>query len=314
MNEYQKVALEARKKVSKLTLDEQRKLLKLYERSIDNLASKAAASKDTSLTKRWALDYAKVLKNDSRKLHEEIRRQTVKAVELSAELATFPEEWFYREVFNKIDIDIGPHFTQMFSEAKKEVVKDIISGRLYKDNRTLSARIWNTSNKFENDIQYMVNQSILEGKSALNLARDLEKFVKEPAKRDFNWGKVYPNLRSTKIDYNAQRIARTSINHAYQTSTIKSSGMNPFVEGIEWQSAMIHGRTCQLCIDRDGQIFPKDNVPLDHPQGLCTMLPYISQSLDQVADELRYWLDGDNNPKLEKWYNEYGQHFALNKI
>jgi len=185
---------------------------------------------------------------------------------------------------------------------------------LYKDHKTLSSRIWSISNKLDSDIQYVINQALSEGKSAIELARDLEKFVKDPAKRPINWGKVYPNLRGTKVDYNAQRLARTSINHAYQTSTIKSSSMNPFVEGIEWQSAMIHGRTCQLCMDRDGQIFPKDNVPLDHPQGLCTMLPYISQSLDQVADELRDWLDGDNNPNLEKWYNKYGQHFAFNKI
>jgi len=314
MNEYQKVALETRKKISKLTLDQQRELLKLYESTIDDLASKATSARDKSLTRRWALDYKKALQKEAKNLHAEIREQTVKAIELSAELATFPEEWFYKEIFSKVDMDIGPHFTQMFSQTKKEVLKDIVSGGLYKDNKTLSARIWDTSNKFEKDMQYIVNQGMLEGKSALELARDLEKFVKDPAKRGFDWGKVYPNLRNTKIDYNAQRLARTSINHAYQTSTIKSSSMNPFVEGIEWQSAMIHGRTCQLCIDRDGQIFSKDSVPLDHPQGLCTMLPYISQSLDQVADELRDWLDGDNNSKIEQWYNKYDQHFAFKKI
>ena len=45
------------------------------------------------------------------------------------------------------------------------------------------------------------------------------------------------------------RLARTSINHSYQTASIQSSSMNPFVEGIEWWSARIHGRTCELCME-----------------------------------------------------------------
>jgi len=265
MNEYQKVALETRKKISKLTLDQQRELLKLYESTIDDLASKATSARDKSLTRRWALDYKKALQKEAKNLHAEIREQTVKAIELSAELATFPEEWFYKEIFSKVDMDIGPHFTQMFSQTKKEVVKDIVSGGLYKDNKTLSARIWSHSDKFEKDIQYIINQGILEKKSAIELARDLEKFVKDPAKRPTNWGKVYPDLRSTKVDYNSMRLARTATNHSYQISTIKSSSMNPFVEGIEWQSAMIHGRTCQLCIDRHGEVYSVKGVPLDHP-------------------------------------------------
>ncbi len=313
MNEYQKKALEARKKVSKLTLDEQRELLKLYEGVIDNLATKATKAGDKTLTKRWLISYKKELEKAKEELRTKIRKQTVKSIELSAEIATFPEEWFYKEVFNKIDMDTGPHFIEMFSQVKKDVVEDIISGRLYKDNSTLSKRIWSYSRKFESDIQYMINQGILEGKSALELARDLEELVKEPSKRPANWGKVYPNLRNTKVEYNSVRLARTAINHSYQTSTIKSSSMNPFIEGIEWQSALLHGRTCDVCRERHERIYAIESVPLDHPNGLCTMLPYISQSLDSVAGELRSWLDGEYNPKLETWYNEYGDYFAFKK-
>jgi len=110
------------------------------------------------------------------------------------------------------------------------------------------------------------------------------------------------------------RLARTSINHAYQTSSIQSSNMNPFVEGIQWRSAMIHGRTCELCMERHGQIYPIDDVPLDHPNGLCTMIPYIPKLLDEVATELRNWVDGGSNPKLDLWYNEYGNYFAFKRL
>ena len=322
MNEYERIALEARKKVSKLTLEQQRKMLKLYENSIEGLASKATVAKNKSLTERWLLDYLKELAQAKKELTKDVFYENNGAIGKAAKMGSEVIEIIMNMIFSKAGIDSGEHFTSMFSVAQKGIIEDIISGGLYKDKLTLSQRIWNHSNKFEKDIQYIINKAILEKKSALELARDLERFVRDPAKRPWSWGKVYSNLKGTKIDYNAQRLARTSINHAYQTSTIKSSNMNPFVEGIEWRSAQIHGRTCDLCIERAIQdkyglgsgIFPIDEVPLDHANGLCTMIPHILQSLDQVADELRNWLDGENNKKLDGWYNEYGDYFAFKKL
>ena len=142
----------------------------------------------------------------------------------------------------------------------------------------------------------------MQKKSAIELANDLETFVKEPAKRGSDWGKSYPQLKNRKVDYNAMRLARTSINHSYQTATIQSSTLNPFVDGIKWRSANIHGRTCELCMSRDGKIYDAKDVPLDHANGLCTMIPYIKKELSEISDELRDWIRGGNNPKLDKWY------------
>lgn len=314
MSQYEKIALSIRKKVSKLTLEQQRQIAKIYEEAIENLSSKAAKAKDKSLTKRWLNDYIKALKRARSRLIDEVRKQTIHAVELAAELGIEPEQIIMTEIFKLAQIDPGDHFSTMFSRAQEDIVKDIITGNLYKDNKTLSSRIWNYGREFEKDIQYIINQAMLEKKSAIELARDLEKYVKEPARRPSNWGKAYPNLKSKKADYNAIRLARTSINHAYQTASIKSSSMNPFVEGIEWRSALIHGRTCELCMDRHGKIYPIDDVPLDHPNGLCTMIPYIPKSTMEVATELRDWIDGKDNPKLDKWYNEHGEYFAFKKL
>lgn len=314
MNEYEKIALATRKKVSKLTLQQQRELLNLYESTIDSLATKIAKAKDKSLTKRWLLDYKKELTRVKRELAKEITKSTRGFITKAAKVGTETEQQILSKVFEFAGIDPGNHFATMFSQVQNKVIKDIISGNLYKDSKTLSSRIWTIADKTDNDIQYIINQGILEKKSALELAKDLEKFVSEPSKRPWNWGKVYPDLMGTKIDYNAQRLARTSINHAYQTATIQSSGMNPFVKGIEWRSALIHGRTCDLCSERHGKIFPKDNVPLDHPNGLCTMIPYIPKDLDTVADELKKWLDGGSNSKLDLWYDEYGDYFAFKKL
>jgi len=50
------------------------------------------------------------------------------------------------------------------------------------------------------------------------------------------------------------------------------------------------------------------------PNGLCTMIPVISKPLDDVALELKDWVNGESNPKLDKWFKEYGDYFVFKKI
>jgi len=252
---------------------------------------------------------------ESRKeLRVEIKKQITSSIKESTKLGIEGQQIIMKQIFGIAGIDTGGHFTSMFSKVNDNVIKDIISGNLYKDKKTLSDRIWSYGDEFDKDIQYTVNQAILEKKSAIELAADLEKYVLDSAKRGSDWGSCYPQLKNKKVDYNAMRLARTSINHSYQTASIQSSNLNPFVEDIEWNSAQIHGRTCDLCMERHGQIFPKNDVPLDHTNGLCTMIPHIPNSLDNIAAELRYWLDGNDNSKLDSWYNEHGLYFANRKI
>lgn len=265
MNEYEKIAKEIRKRVSRLTLQQQRELLQLYDDVIKELAEKASKSKSKSLTERWVKDYLKELEKAKKELSKDIFYETHGAIGRAAKLGIETIERIMTMIFSKAGIDPGDHFTTMFSQVQDKVIKDIISGNLYKDNKTLSSRIWNYGEEFEKDIQYTINRAMLEKKSAIELAKDLEKYVKDPAKRDSTWGSCYPHLRNKRVDYNAMRLARTSINHAYQTASIQSSNMNPFVEGIEWRSAMQHGRTCEVCMERHGKVYPKDDTPLDHP-------------------------------------------------
>ena len=32
-------------------------------------------------------------------------------------------------------------------------------------------------------------------------------------------------------------------------------------------------------------------------------------SLDDIGTELRAWIDGETNTKLDNWFNEYGEDF-----
>ncbi len=301
MTQYKEMALKARREVSKLTLAQQQEILKIYEDTIDNLAAKAAQSGKRSLTRRWALDYKKSLEEEKARLQKQLNITITQGVKQSADYGIMADLDLFKRAQAKAGIDLGDHFTDMFSQVPTDVIEPIISGELYKDHRSLSSRIWSYTDDLGDDLDYVIKQGIAEKKSAIDLAKDLERFVWEPAKRPTTWGKVYPRLMNKQVDYNAMRLARTAINHSYQTATIRSASMNPFVEGIEWQSALIHGRTCELCRDRHGQVFPVDDVPLDHPNGLCTMLPVVTKSIGQIADELKAWQEG-NNPELDSWF------------
>lgn len=310
--EYEKMAMAARREVSKLTLRQQLQILQIYGDAIQYLSEKAEEAGQESLARRWALDYAGELAMERLKLQKRLER----SIKSNIGKASGYGIQFDLQMFSILaeKVGVSERFRDVFSQIPLEVVKPILSGELYKDKRSLSDRIWRLGDEFEKDVQYMINQGLIEHKSAVGLAEDLEQYVKEPAKRPTTWGKTYPHLKNKAVDYNAMRLARTSINHAYQTASIRSAERNPFVEGIEWHSAMQHGRTCELCMERHGKVFPKDSVPLDHPNGLCTMIPYIPKSLDEVATELRGWLDGGRNRKLDEWYRKYGHYYATKGV
>ena len=53
------------------------------------------------------------------------------------------------------------------------------------------------------------------------------------------------------------------------------------------------------------------DLPLDHPwpNGVCTTVPEIPMSLEEIGTELRSWIDGEQNIKLDKWFKDYGEDF-----
>lgn len=299
MSDYVKIAKGLRKEVSQITLSQQKQLAEIYSRSINNITSQIRTDKAGSLKSKWQKDMVKSLKAERARLVEEIEASIKSGISDAAKVSTRSQFKLLEDIAGEADMKVSKQFADMYTSVNTNVVNDILLGNLYKDSKTLSSRIWDYGAGFENDVQSVISQGILQKKSAKDLAKDLEKFVKDPSKRGKAWGDDYPSLKGKKVEYNAMRLARTSINHSYQTATIQSSQINPFVLGIEWSSALIHGRTCELCRERDGTIFPKDDVPLDHPNGLCAMIPAITKSTEEVGQELLDWLNGGKNSALD---------------
>ena len=198
-----------------------------------------------------------------------------------------------------------------FSSVPTDIVQNIITGQIYEGGWSLSKSIWSDNEDTLSKAYQVVAGGIAENKSVHDIAKDLEQFVSPSARKPWNYTfesidkatgqkktyHVYPK----KVDYNAQRLARTLSQHAYQQSMVALSKDNPLVQEIRWHST--GSRVCPICKERDGKVYPKDKVPMDHPNGMCILeLVYNKDVNQRLAD----WVNGKEDPALDAYAKKLG--------
>ena len=306
--DYIKLCQEAQNKKLKLAKKQEKQIKQIYNDMYLNVSRKLKKVNPDSLTKRYLEELQKELAKEIKIIHTKVEKVIKKNTEKSSELANNVQLDFFMSINNEYNLNMKDTFSSMFSKIPKDAMNEILFGKVYKDRKGLSERIWRATKIFDKDIDYIISEGIGAKKSTYEIAKDLEIYVNPKASKPWDWSNVYPNA-SGKVDYNAQRLARTSINHAFQQAQKRSCMKNPYVTGIRWISSEIHGRTCQQCSDRHNQVFKIEELPEDHPNGLCTTIPEIPMSLEEIGMELRAWRYGESNSKLDKWFDEYGEDF-----
>lgn len=194
---------------------------------------------------------------------------------------------------------LGLQFSAELSHVPDSVVKNIVTGKVYEGKWSLSTALWKENKKVHSDVRKVIAQGVVEQKSAYDIAKDIEKYINPNARKDWSWSKVYPGTNK-KVDYSAQRLARTLVSHAYQQAFVQSTKNNPFVTAYRWHSAH-SSRVCPICADRDGKLFAKNDLPMDHPNGMCTFEAEIPDSMEKIADRLADWVQGKSDPDLDAW-------------
>lgn len=320
---YKKLILEARKKKLKIYKSSYREIIKIYQDVAKELDLKALKSKRGSLTEKVALDYKKQIDKTLKDLRKVLYSKHKGNFEAAAKAASEIQLSFFNRIGKTYGADIAKGFENIFSRVPKEVINEIISGGFYKDNMGLSDRIWWDIRKMDKDFNYMLKRAIAEKKSAADFAKDIQRYVKPGARKTIEWNKVYGGTSKKQVEYNALRLARTSINHSYFETNRRSSKMNPYVDGIKWELSEQHferqirpyGRDeCddfaeQNDYDLGVGVFPEDEIPVPHPNCLCYQYSLITKKLPEIGKELRSWLDGADNQMLDSWYRKYGEHF-----
>lgn len=280
----------------RLTKSQYTAIRSLYTRMAEK-ARKEANRLQTSTTsgalqKQELNKLAKELEKEAESIGQQIQQMTKNNMKAASEAVIKDNTAFLSS--------LGVEIEGAYSRVPTDIVETLISGKLYKGNWSLSSAIWSDVKKTQKDISTVVAEGLALNKSSYDIAKDLEKYVDPKAKKDWEWSKVYPGTKK-KVDYNAQRLARTMVGHAYQQSVVAVAKKNPYIEGILWISGHT-STTCELCNSRDGEIFPVDKLPMDHPNGKCTFAPYIPKSMTDIADELADWVQGKPNKGLDDWF------------
>ena len=215
----------------------------------------------------------------------------------------------------------------------QDVVAIVTSGELYKGKWSLSDAIWSNNQKQLQTIDQIVAKGVAGNKSALEIAKDLERYVSPSSarqsrtviynkheidangnrviKRDAEGKPITGKYYFGKVDYNAQRLARTMVSHAYQESFVESTKDNPFIESYRWLASG-GDRMCPICAERDGQIYSKDDLPMDHPNGMCTFEAVIDLSYEEIGRKLADWVNGEGDPELNAQIDNYADSLGLN--
>lgn len=275
-----------------LTATQQKQIQKLYEnaaKEVAKQAEKAPRVPSDALRKQYLNQLQKQLNEELDKIRGEIESTVKGNMKKTAEAVVGDNIDFLKEV--------GMPVQGAFSHVPDEVVRAVATGQIYEGKWSLSRAIWKNTRRTQKDVQSVIAQGIAQNKSAYDIAKDLEKYVDPSAKKDWDWSKVYPGT-AKKVDYSAQRLARTMVSHAYQQSFVRTTQKNPFVTKYKWVSAG-GARTCEICAERDGVEYSKTDLPLDHPNGMCTFIAVIEDSMIDIADRIADWALGGPDPELD---------------
>lgn len=165
---------------------------------------------------------------------------------------------------------------------------------------TLSDRIWRTSTFTRQQIDAMLTEGIREGTGALELARQLERFL-QPDQVMSRTKKPY----GTDASYSAMRLARTELAHAFNEAALIAARLNPFVEKLDIARSARGDPKCAICaghatIDISGNRV-KEPIPLDeikvppfHPNDMCNVRAYVDTDTKAIVAQLRAYMGKSN--------------------
>lgn len=292
-----------------ITTQQLKQIREMYQNIADQYSEKIKSfsnesSFDSFLQKQYLREYQKQLADELGKVNRRIESNIKLGMEQTANAVLEDEIKRMREIGF-----IG--ISGKYSHIPADVVETIISGQLYQSGWSLSSAIWGINKKIQQDCQNIVARGIAANKGVYDVAKDLEKYVNPSARKTYKWARDYPG--STKVvDYNASRLARTMMSHAYQEAFERSTEKDPWVEAYQWNTGH-NNRVCPLCIkmaETDQYelgigVYPKGEVPLDHPNGQCFLTIVQTKKTDDVVNDLSNWYNGVGNKKMNDSIDEF---------
>ena len=283
---------------------QKKEIAELYEKWADEIGERAKyyshkSNASAPVSERYYKELQKQLRQTSQEVSNEIYKKIKSNVYTVADAVVSDNvKWLESFGFSSTGLNAA------FSYVPNEIVQKLITGQIYDSGWSLSSRIWGDNEQTLKDIYQVMAKGLAENKPIYEIAKDLESYVRPSTKLPWNLRmadgkKIYKK----QIDYNAQRLARTLVQHGYQQSFIATTQKNPFITEYVWRSN--GSRVCDLCKARDGVHYKKTELPMDHPNGMCTMEPVV---VDNMVDQLADWFNSPDGtyPEIDEFAGNFG--------
>lgn len=304
---------DAEKARNAITKDQQKQITKLYEqwaeeigKTADRFAKKSNPS--SALSEIYMRELQKQLVATRENLVKQIE-STIKSgmQQIADNVIASNVKWLQGLGFPKSGLNAA------FSYVPSDIVERLTTGKVYQSGWSLSKAIWGDSEKTMAEAYKVVAGGLAKQQSIYEIAKDLEKFVSPKAKKDWNLTdkdgrRIYPR----KVDYAAQRLARTLAQHSYQQTFQETTKDNPFITKYRWNAN--GSRACEICKERDGKVYDKDKLPMDHPNGMCVMEP-VTVSDEEMTKQLADWVNGEDGdfPEIDRFAKKFGYTPSIKK-
>ena len=295
---------DAEKARDALLVSQKKEIAALYQQWADEIGERADyyAHKSTAssvVSERQMRELQKMMEETGKQVANEVYNDITRNLYTVADsVVRCNNEWLASLGFNPGTVDA------VFNYVPDDIVRNIVSGQIYDSGWSLSSRIWSDNEDTMKQAYQIVAGGVAQNKPMYEIAKDLEKYVSPSAAKPWNLRapdgkKIYPK----DVDYNAQRLGRTLVQHGYQQSFVATTQKNPFITDYIW---IANGsRVCEFCQEMNGKHFPKDDLPLDHPNGMCTMVPDV---VDDLTGQLADWFNNEDGtyPEIDNFASNFG--------
>lgn len=295
---------DAEKARNSITESQKREIAKLYDDWANDIGDRAKyyqykTTSSSVVSEQQMKELKKMLRSSSQQVSNEVYSKIKSNMYLVADsVIKSNTKWLSSVGFD------AKGLSATFSSVPDSIVRNIVTGKIYDSGWSLSQRIWGNNEQTLKDIYQVVAKGIAENMTMYDIAKNLESYVRPGAQLPWNLRsgdgiKIYPR----QVDYNAQRLGRTLVQHGYQQSFISTTQNNPFITDYIWEAN--GSRACPLCRSRDGQHYKKNELPMDHPNGMCTMVPNV---VDNLTDQLANWFNSEDGtyPEIDEFAKNFG--------
>lgn len=179
-----------------------------------------------------------------------------------------------------------PALEAAYEEQARQGIQAVLAKA--KNGIPLSRAVYRTQALATDQVNKKVSLGLLLGMNAKAIAKSVKDLIRPEVKGG--------------VSYAAKRLARTEINHAYQTSQAMRYEEDPTVKAMRWNLSKSHPGLdiCNVLATAPGPegagTYPKGQKPDSHPNCLCYQTT-VSVSEDEFLDA---FLAGDYNTYIDE--------------